>query len=139
MKIDTASISLMTRGEADVHDITRQIEESIQKSEINDGIVTVFCPSATSAVTTIEYEPGCVSDLRRLFDDLIPREQDYAHNLRWGDGNGYSHIRAALLKPSLTIPLVKGKMTLGTWQEIIYVDFDNRPRQRDLVIQIMGE
>jgi secondary thiamine-phosphate synthase enzyme len=99
----------------------------------------VFSPSATSALSTIEYESGCLSDLRRLFDELADPRRDYAHNARWGDGNGHSHVRAALLKPSLTIPFVDRSLTLGTWQQIIFVDFDNRPRQRRLVVQIIGE
>jgi secondary thiamine-phosphate synthase enzyme len=90
-------------------------------------------------LTTIEYESGALSDLRRLFDEIIPSDREYAHNARWHDGNGHSHIRAALLGPSLTIPFVDGQLTLGTWQQIIYVDFDNRPRQRELVVQLIGE
>ena len=108
-------------------------------SGLHQGIVTVFCPSSTSGVTTIEYEPGCVADLHRMFDELVPSDRPYQHDQTWGDANGYSHMRAALLKASLTIPFVNGKLTLGTWQQIIYVDFDNRPRQRELVVQIMGE
>ena len=113
--------------------------EAIRRSELKDGTVTIFCPSSTSALTTIEYESGCVSDLRRLFDEIIPADREYAHNARWGDGNGHSHIRAALLGASLTVPFMGGRMTLGTWQQIIHVDFDNRPRQRQLVVQMMGE
>lgn len=90
-------------------------------------------------MTTIEYETGALSDLRRLFDEIVPPNQDYAHNARWGDGNGHAHVRAALLGPSLSIPFGKGNLCLGTWQQIIYVDFDNRPRSRELVVQIMGE
>jgi secondary thiamine-phosphate synthase enzyme len=106
---------------------------------LTSGTATVFCPSATSALTTIEYEGGALSDLRRLFDEIIPSNREYAHNERWHDGNGHSHVRAALLGPSLTIPFVDGQLTLGTWQQVIYVDFDNRPRQRKLVLQLMGE
>ena len=102
-------------------------------------MATVFCPSSTSALTTIEFEPGVVNDLRRLFDEIIPSNRPYAHDAAWGDGNGHSHVRAALLKASFTIPFVDGRLTLGTWQQLIYIDFDNRPRQRELVIQIMGE
>lgn len=100
--------------------------------------MTVFCPSATSALTTIEYESGCVSDLRRLFDEIVPPNRPYAHNARWGDGNGHSHVRAALLGPSLTVPFVNGRLTLGAWQQIIFVDFDNLHRQRELILQLMG-
>ena len=101
--------------------------------------MTVFCPSSTSALTTIEYESGAISDLKRLFDEIVPQDRHYAHNARWGDGNGHSHVRAALLGPSLNVPFVSGNLTLGTWQQIIYLDFDNRSRRRELVVQIIGE
>lgn len=139
MAINTLSIELSTRGNADVQDITDAVADSIARSGIKDGIVTVFCPSSTSALTTIEYESGCISDLRRLFDEIVDPRRDYAHNARWGDGNGHSHVRAALLKASLTIPFVNGRLTLGTWQQIIFVDFDNRSRRRELVVQVIGE
>ena len=139
MTVRTESISLKTRGNTDIHDITSQIAYHVTQSGLKDGIVTVFCPSATSALTTIEYESGAVSDLRRLFEEIIPQNKEYAHNARWEDGNGHSHVRAALLGPSLTIPFVNVKLTLGTWQQVIYVDFDVRPRQRALVVQIIGE
>jgi len=137
--VKTGSIQLSTRGNADVHDITAQIAQVLIASELKNGTVTIFCPSATSALTTIEYESGCVSDLQRLFEEIIPSQREYAHNARWGDGNGHSHIRAALLGPSLTVPFVGGHLTLGTWQQVIYVDFDVRARQRELVVQIVGE
>ena len=139
MAVISESIQLQTQGNADVLDITGQVAEIVRQSNLQDGIVTVFCPSSTSALTTIEFESGCVRDLRRLFDEIIPVDRDYAHNLRWGDGNGHSHLRAALLKACLTIPFINHRLTLGTWQQVIYVDFDNRPRQRNLVVQIMGE
>jgi len=137
--IQTVSIQLTTRGNADAQDITTQIAQAVLASKMQSGTVTVFCPSSTSAVTTIEYESGCLQDLRRLFDEIIPPNRDYAHNARWGDGNGHSHVRAALLGASLAIPFVDGRLTLGTWQQVIYVDFDTRPRSRQLVLQIMGE
>src|SRR5687767_2343253 len=139
MPIKTTSISLQTQGNADIHDITDQLTKAVSKSGLTSGTATIFCPSSTSALTTIEYESGAVSDLRRLFDELIPSNREYAHNERWHDGNGHSHVRAALLGPSLVIPFVEGKLTLGTWQQVIYVDFDNRPRQRELVVQLIGE
>ena len=139
MTVETKTISLSTQGNADMLDITAMVAERVRESALEAGIVTIFCPSSTSGLTTIEYESGCLSDLRRLFDEIIPRERDYAHNARWGDGNGHSHVRAALLKASLTVPFVKGRLTLGTWQQIIYVDFDNRTRQRELVVQVIGE
>jgi secondary thiamine-phosphate synthase enzyme len=137
--VKTGSIQLSTRGNADMQDITAQIAQVVIASELKNGTVTIFCPSATSALTTIEYESGCVNDLRRLFDEIIPENREYAHNARWGDGNGHSHIRAALLGPSLTIPFVKGHLTLGTWQQVIFVDFDVRARHRELVLQMIGE
>lgn len=139
MSVNTQTIQLRTKGHADMHDITRQIEEALQRSGLTNGTLTLFCPSSTSAVTTIEYESGALADLRRLFDEIVPADRAYQHNQRWGDGNGHSHVRAALLGPSLTVPFVAGRLTLGTWQQILYVDFDNRPRSRELVVQIMGE
>jgi len=139
MTVKTTSISLRTQGNTDIHDITNQIASAVSKSGLTAGTVTIFCPSSTSALTTIEYESGALSDLRRLFNEIIPADREYAHNARWHDGNGHSHVRAALLGPSMTIPFVDGQLTLGTWQQVIYVDFDNRPRQRELIIQLIGE
>lgn len=139
MTVKKRTIQLQTQGDAGILDITTQVATAVQDSDLHDGIVTIFCPSATSALTTIEYESGCISDLRRLFDEIVDPNRHYAHNARWHDGNGHSHVRAALLGPSLTVPFVDGRLTLGTWQQIIFVDFDNRPRQRALVVQIMGE
>jgi secondary thiamine-phosphate synthase enzyme len=139
MTVKTTSISLNTQGNADIRDITDQLANAISKSGLASGTATIFCPSSTSGLTTIEYEGGALSDLRRFFDEIIPTNREYAHNERWHDGNGHSHVRAALLGPSLTIPFVEGQLTLGTWQQVIYVDFDNRPRQRKLVLQLIGE
>ncbi len=139
MTVVPISIQLSTQGDADIIDITDQVGEAIFKSELENGIVTIFCPSATSSLTTIEYESGCVNDLRRLFDEIVDPVRDYAHNARWHDGNGHSHVRAALLGASLTVPFIQKRLMLGTWQQIIYIDFDNRPRQRELVVQVMGE
>jgi len=139
MTIKTTSISLSTQGNADIRDITDQLANAISKSGLTSGVATIFCPSATSALTTIEFEGGALSDLRCLFDEIVPADREYAHNQRWHDVNGHSHVRAALLGPSLTIPFVDGQLTLGTWQQVIYVDFDNRPRQRKLIVQLIGE
>jgi secondary thiamine-phosphate synthase enzyme len=139
MTVQTEVINISTRGDADVQDITGSVSKLVSKSEIKNGIVTVFCPSSTSALTTIEYESGCVSDLRRLFDEIVDPTRPYAHNARWGDGNGHAHVRAALLGPSLTVPFLAGRMTLGTWQQIVFVDFDNRSRKRELIVQLIGE
>ncbi len=139
MAVIPGNIRLATRGNGEVVDLTGEVSLLVQEAPVRSGIITIFCPSSTSALTTIEFERGCVADLQRLFDELVPPEADYAHNARWGDGNGHSHVRAALLKPSLTIPFVERILTLGTWQQIVYLDFDNRPRQRSLVTQIIGE
>jgi len=111
----------------------------VGRSGLQHGIATIFCPSSTSGVTTIEYESGCLHDLQRLFDEIVNPDRHYAHDARWHDGNGHSHVRAALLGPSLTVPFVNGKLTLGTWQQVIFVDFDNRARRRELVVQLIGE
>ena len=137
--IITRRLELETRGNADMHDITDAVARYVDESGLTQGNVTIFCPSATSALTTIEFEDGALSDLNRLFDEIVDPSRDYRHNQRWHDGNGHSHVRAALLGPSLTVPFVKGRLTLGTWQQILYVDFDNRPRHRELVVQLIGE
>jgi secondary thiamine-phosphate synthase enzyme len=139
MPVKTFSIQLTTQGDADIQDITAAVADVTRDSGLENGTVTIFCPSATSALTTIEYESGCVSDLQRLFDEIVDPGRNYAHNARWGDGNGHSHVRAALLGPSLSVPFVNHRLTLGTWQQIIYLDFDNRPRRRELVVQVIGE
>ncbi len=139
MTVKTLTLQLNTRGNGDIQDLTERVAEALTGTGIQDGTLTLFCPSSTSALTTIEYESGCVSDLRRLFEEILPSNREYAHNARWGDGNGHSHIRASLLGASLTVPFIKQRLTLGTWQQIIYVDFDVRPRQREIVLQVMGE
>lgn len=137
--VKTISIALSTLGNADIHDITEEVGSAVSASGIQQGVLTVFCPSSTSAVTTIEYEPGAIRDLQRLFDEVVPPQREYAHNARWGDGNGHSHVRAALLGASLTIPVINGRLALGTWQQLVYVDFDVRPRRRELILQLLGE
>jgi secondary thiamine-phosphate synthase enzyme len=139
MVVKTNNINLNTKGNADILDITDHVSRAVADSGLSDGVITVFTPSATSGLTTIEYESGCISDLRRLFDEIIDPGRHYAHNARWGDGNGHSHIRAALLGASFSVPFVNRRLTLGTWQQIIFVDFDNRSRRRELVIQMIGE
>ena len=139
MTVRPMLIQFNTKGNTDIIDISGQVAECIEDSGIKDGIVTIFCPSSTTALTTIEYEPGCLSDLRQLFDELANPKREYAHNQAWGDGNGHSHLRAALLKASLTVPFTNGHMTLGTWQQIIYVDFDNRARRGEVIVQVMGD
>jgi secondary thiamine-phosphate synthase enzyme len=139
MPVESVALQFSTQGDADIQDITDAVADAVRKTNIDNGTVTIFCPSATSALTTIEFESGCVSDLRRLFDEIIDPARNYAHNARWHDGNGHSHVRAALLGPSLTVPFINKQLTLGTWQQIIFVDFDNCSRRRELVVQVMGE
>jgi len=139
MSVETHTISLNTEGNGDIHDITGMVKDCVQDSALSHGIATIFTPSATSALTTLEYEPGCVQDLQRFFDEIIPPDRVYAHNQRWGDGNGHSHARAALLKSSFTVPFVDRQLILGTWQSLIFVDFDNRSRHRELIVQLLGE
>jgi secondary thiamine-phosphate synthase enzyme len=139
MTVKTITIQFPTRGNADMIDITEQVGAAINETGLKDGIVTIFCPSATSALTTIEYESGCLADFRRLFNEILSPDREYMHNLRWRDGNGHSHARAALLKASFTVPFVDGRLILGTWQQIVYVDFDVRERRRELVLQFIGE
>ena len=139
MPVRTGNIAIKTRGNTDILDITRELEHLVAESGLRSGTLTVFCPSSTSGVTTVEYEPGAVSDLKGMFEELVPSNREYAHNATWGDGNGHSHLRAALLGASLTIPFLERSLTLGTWQQVIYIDFDIRPRQRKLVVQMIGE
>jgi secondary thiamine-phosphate synthase enzyme len=139
MSVKTGNIAIKTRGNTDILDITRELEHLLAESGLKSGSLTVFCPSSTSGVTTVEYEPGAVSDLKGMFEELVPSNREYAHNATWGDGNGHSHMRASLLGASLTIPFLERSLTLGTWQQVIYIDFDVRPRQRELVIQMIGE
>ena len=133
------TISLSTRGFCDIQDITLPVAAAVGKSKIKDGIVAVFCPGSTGAVTTIEYESGVLEDLKKAIERIAPSGIDYAHDRRWGDGNGFSHVRAALLGPSLTVPILRGSLALGTWQQIVFIDFDNRSRRRKIVVQVMGE
>jgi secondary thiamine-phosphate synthase enzyme len=139
MTIFSEEISLSTKGFSDTIDITNQVVSILERSGIENGLVTVFCPGSTGAVTTIEYEPGVLKDLQKAIEKIVPSNIPYEHDKRWGDGNGFSHVRAALMKPSLTIPLIKGRMTLGTWQQIVFIDFDNRKRERNLLVHIIGE
>jgi len=139
MQVRLNHIFLSTHGNTDIIDITQKVIEDVDSSTLTNGLVTIFCPSSTSGITTLEYEPGVQQDLKRIFNEIVPAETVYQHDEAWHDGNGHSHIRAALLKASLTIPLVNGRMTLGTWQQIVYIDFDTRPRKREIIVQIIGE
>lgn len=137
--VQSETIRISTQGNADIIDITGRVAELVKQSGLQSGVATIFSSSSTSALTTIEYEPGALKDLQRLFDEIADPNRPYAHNARWGDGNGHSHVRAALLGPSLGVPFVDKRLMLGTWQQIILVDFDNRPRQRELVVQLVGD
>lgn len=139
MKIYASEIEIATRGNTDIVDITGKVAEIIRSTDIETGICLLFTPSSTSGLTTIEYESGCLQDLKRVFEKIAPTTDDYAHNARWGDGNGHSHVRAALLGASVTIPIENHQLMLGAWQQIILVDFDIRPRRRRLKIQVLGE
>ena len=137
--IVSKQISAKTHGNGDTIDITSGVERAIAESNLTSGVVTLFVVGSTAALTTVEYEDGAVKDLAHAIERMAPRGMEYEHHLRWGDDNGHSHVRAALLGPSLSVPFVGGRLTLGTWQQIILIDFDTRPRQREIVAQIMGE
>ena len=131
-------LELMGSAGTDIHDVTPQVRAALARSPVRQGLVTVFVPGSTAAVTTIEHEPGALADLRAALERLAPAGAEYAHNAAWGDGNGYSHLRAALLGPSLAVPVHEGQLTLGDWQQIVVLDLDNRPRQRRVVVQVLG-
>jgi secondary thiamine-phosphate synthase enzyme len=133
------TISCSTKGFSDIIDITERVDSVVGHSKIKNGLVTVFCPGSTGSITTIEYESGALRDLQKAIEKIAPSDIPYEHDRRWGDGNGFSHVRAALMKPSLCIPIIKGRLTLGTWQQIVFIDFDNRKRERNLIVQIVGE
>ncbi len=139
MRIHTTTLECNTKGNADMLDLTDQVRAIVDDLELQEGTVTIFTPSSTSGLTTIEFESGALEDLRRAFERIAPTDAEYLHNLRWGDGNGHSHLRAAMMGPSLSIPVHQGTLMLGTWQQILFVDFDNRPRHRKLVVQIVGD
>ena len=135
----TKTISLQTKGHCDIIDITPQVEQQVAETDINNGTATLFVAGSTAGISTIEFESGLLSDFQSMWERNIPQNIPYNHDRRWGDGNGYSHVRASLLGASLVIPFSDQKLTLGTWQQIVVVDFDNRPRARQIVVQIMGE
>ena len=135
----TREFQLRCQGYCDMHNITAAVGEAVRAGGLSNGIATVFTPSATSAITTLEYEDGMLADLEAVLEKLAPQAGSYQHNDRWHDGNGFSHVRAALLGPSLSVPFNDGQLILGTWQEITFIDFDNRPRQRRIVVQMVGE
>jgi secondary thiamine-phosphate synthase enzyme len=138
MAIKVHQLFVKTTRNTDVIDITPQVIKKIEKSSFDLGALTLFVPGSTAALTTIEYESGVINDLKKAIERMASEDNYYEHNERWGDGNGYSHVRAALIGPSLHIPIIDGKLTLGSWQQIVLLDFDNRPREREIIIQISG-
>ena len=134
-----SEISLRTQADGEIVDITAKVQKILAESGITSGIATVFVTHSTCGITTVEYEPGLIEDLANAWERLVPKAIPYGHDAHWGDGNGYAHVRASLLGASLTVPFTDKKMVLGTWQQIILVDFDNRPRNRTVVVQVMGE
>ncbi len=139
MTIITEYLTFNTKGDTDIIDITSRVDQKLKESGLTQGSVLVFVPGSTGAVTTIEYEPGLVKDMQDALNRLIPRELEYAHNRMWGDGNGHSHVRASMLGPSLVVPFNDGSLMLGTWQQIVFLDLDNRSRSRKVIVQITGE
>jgi secondary thiamine-phosphate synthase enzyme len=139
MTVQTKEITLQSRGNCDNIDITSEVSKHVEKSGIDNGIVALFVVGSTAGITTIEYEPNLLSDFREMWERIMPQNIPYQHNKTWGDGNGHSHVRASTLGASLVVPFVSKRLTLGTWQQIIFVDFDNRPRSRKIAVQILGE
>ena len=136
--LERQMLDISTAADTDLHDLTPQALAFLERSELVEGSLLVFTPGSTAGITTIEFEDGAVRDFKRLCEQLAPSDGNYAHNLRWGDGNGYSHVRAALLGPSMTVPIVDGQLLLGSWQQIALCDFDNRPRRRRVLLQLEG-
>ena len=137
--ISMQKFDVSTKGQGDAQNITEKVAAAVAASQTRAGIATVFVVGSTAGITTIEFEPGAIADLNGLFERLAPRSEEYRHHLRWGDDNGSSHVRAALLGPSLTVPFTDGALTLGTWQQVMLLEFDTRPRHREVVVQIIGE
>ena len=139
MAVETIALSVRTSGDGDTIDLTSELSASVRESGLTSGVATLFIGGSTAGLTTIEYEPGAGAGLNDVFEGIAPRDRDWRHHLRWGDHNGHSHVRAALLGPSLSIPFIDGNLTLGTWQQVVLVDFDDRPRTREVVVQLIGE
>ncbi len=133
------SFELSCRGDADIHDITAEVGAIVARAGISDGIGLVSSPGSTVGITTVEYEPGLVKDLKDLFDKLAPPGARYGHDARWGDGNGHAHVRSALLGPTFAFPVVAGRPDLGTWQQIVFIDFDNKKRRREVTVTVVGD
>ena len=138
LKVISKTIQLSSKGQDDVIDITKQVSNVVKDSNIENGTVTIFVAGSTAAVTTIEYEPGLINDFPEMLSRIIPKNIEYEHDNTWHDGNGHSHVRASLVGPSLTVPIINGKLTVGTWQQIVLLEMDTRPRNRNLILQIMS-
>jgi secondary thiamine-phosphate synthase enzyme len=139
MSVKSYDFHIDTKGYGDILDVSKRVQDLVRQSGLTHGIATVFIPGSTASVTTVEYESGLLSDLKAAFERLVPTDLEYAHDARWGDGNGFSHVRAAIVKASLSVPFTDGVLSLGHWQQIVVVDFDNRPRKRRVLVQIIGE
>jgi len=139
MSVETHRLYAATTGGTDILNLTLPVTQLVEKSAVENGFITLFIPGSTAALTTIEFEDGAIKDLREAINRIAPKDLYYAHNERWGDGNGFAHVRAALIGPSLYIPIIGSKMALGTWQQIVLLDFDNRPRERLILVQIFGQ
>lgn len=139
MKNKIDRIQIDTLGGVQIIDITNHVQELLAKSDLNDGLATVFVPGSTASITTIEYEPGLIADIKKALDRIAPRDGHYEHDQRWHDGNGHSHVRAAFLKPSVAIPFSNKTLMLGTWQQLVFIELDVRPRNRTIVVQLMGD
>jgi secondary thiamine-phosphate synthase enzyme len=135
----TETFSLSAKGFCDIIDVTGKVAAAVGRSGIANGLATVFCPGSTCSLTAIEYEAGVLRDLANAIEKIVPSNVPYEHDRRWGDGNGFSHVRSAFLKPSFSVPLVNRKLALGTWQQIVFLDFDNRERRREIIVQVVGE
>ena len=139
MPVSTKSFTVKTNGYCDVIDVTDKVQEAVTDSGIENGIATIFICGSTAGITTLEYESGAVADLQKMIERIVPQGEEYQHNLKWHDGNGFSHVRAALSKASLTVPFSDSKLLLGSWQQIVVLDFDNRTRNRKVIVQVLGE
>lgn len=139
MPVETLVIKCATRGDGDTIDLTDDLAAAMEESGLENGVATLFVGGSTAGITTIEFEPGAVADLQEVLEAIAPKGRDWRHHLRWGDHNGHSHVRSALLGPSLSVPFISGELCLGTWQQVVLVDFDDRPRSREVIVQFVGE
>jgi len=137
--VANGTIKLRTSAEDEIIDVTGRVQEIVSGSNLRNGLACIFVAGSTAAVTTVEHEPGLVADMHEAMERLYPKSKDYEHHQRWGDGNGHSHVRASFVGPSLTVPVVDGRLLLGTWQQIVFMEFDNKPRNREITVQIIGE